>query len=488
MSRVVNVHFITDTEGHLPSLLNSVNKSKVVEINDTYQLNFKKSIANPYFIFGGDLTDRGVGDTKLMEILLDFKRRHPEQVFLLVGNREASKNRFFIELNPKYIRQRLLEGSAPFWLLSAPHQLPIDYVKKHMQDNQVASDDLINIKAYIDSLDISTCQLIYLKWMLEQNLGCPHTFEYHAQELAQKNGCQRKSLSDNDILQSMIMLNSPQGLMGEYLSQTQMVAMVPDSGIIAVHGGFTPENIGRLPYRAIDAPIIANARTWLEQINNWYFDAVGEWMRIDQSSLPLALNPARSKLDTFSERVPSEYRSIVTASMLSPTREFQAVSKTVSDYLNRAGISIVLSGHQPSGDHPAIVRSSDDSVLFINGDVSYANASEKNTHDTRGHAWHSINLEASGDETTCCITASLANGVENYTEIRHKDGLVVDDSLVGKVLPGGELVQCRLSCGNYYRTVSQKGFEVNYRFRHVEKIMQLLENAQSAEQNLSMKN
>src|SRR3990167_6287274 len=197
-----NIHFITDTGGHFLCLQRSVKKSKVLTFDVDHHLHFHKDVLNPYFVFGGDLTDRGVDDTKLAEILLDFKLRHPERVFLLVGNREASKARFYIELNPKHIRQRLVEGSAPFWLLNGPHQLPIDYVKKHMNIKGDAKLDLQTITDFIDSLSIKKCQLIYLKWMLEQNLGCLHTFEYHAQQLAKKRGCDRNTMHDEAVLDS----------------------------------------------------------------------------------------------------------------------------------------------------------------------------------------------------------------------------------------------------------------------------------------------
>ena len=99
----------------------------------------------------------------ITRMLLEFKDRHKDRVILLVGNREASKTRFFVELNPKYIRERLIKGGAPFWLTSNPHQVPIDYVKKHMQSRMQPFDKLSDIEQYVESLNIEECQLIYLK-------------------------------------------------------------------------------------------------------------------------------------------------------------------------------------------------------------------------------------------------------------------------------------------------------------------------------------
>lgn len=474
MRTPANVHFITDTEGHFPFLVKSVQKSRVVTFDLKKRLQFQEDISNPYFVFGGDLTDRGVGDIQLAETLLDFKNRYPERVFLLVGNREASKTRFHVELNPRHIRQRLLNGSAPFWLLNSPHQLPVDYVKKHMNSDTPEEPDAKEIDQYVNDLTTEECQLIYLKWMLEQNLGCPHTFEYHAHQLADKQGCERTDITDGMVLTSIMKQNSPTGLMGQYLAQTQMVALIPDTGIMAIHGGLTPENIGRLPSMKPEESRIDCAHTWINKLNTWYGQAVTEWLSIEQENLPLELQPARTKLDTFSERVPSEYRSVVTASMLNGKRQFQNVPTEVSDYLQKSQISMVLTGHQPSGDHPVILRSEDDGVVFVNGDISYANARANNKHDTRGDAWHCIQIEVGTKVTNLSIHASLFTGKFLQHELKLVGDRVVDDTHIGKVLPGGELVQCRLPDSSYYRTIIQDGFNVTYKFRKEEEIDEIL--------------
>lgn len=476
-----NVHYITDTEGHYPSFESSIKKSSVVQFNQDGQLDFNATVKDPYFIFGGDLTDRGVGDTKLARMLLDFKLRYRDRVILLVGNREASKTRFVVELNPKHIRERLIHGSAPFWLLANPHQLPIDYVKKHMLAQQRAVDCLATIEHYVASLDIEECQLIYLKWMLEQNLGCPATFDFHKQTLACELNCSVAEIADRTVLKSIMQLNSPQGLMGRYIAETQIAAIIPNTGILAVHGGFTPQNIGRLPSMELSEPIIGDLHSWIEQFNHWYKGEVMRWVNLIHDELPLELRPARSTMDTFSIRVPSEYRSIVTASMLDDQRQFVEVPGEVSDYLQRNGIKLVLSGHQPCGDHPALLRSKDDRVVFVNGDTSYANAYANNPHDTRGPASHTLQVHVNEEHLCIKIDASLLTGKTSQNSLDMVNGEVVDNTPIGKLLPGNELVQCLLDESGYFRTLHQKGFMVQYKFRTLEEIESLLQlNAQSS--------
>lgn len=474
-AKAARIHFITDTEGHFPSFYHSIFKSRVVHFNPQGQLDFRREIPNPYFIFGGDLYDRGLSDYKLTEILLDFKNRFPERVFLLVGNREATKTRLFTELNPKYIRQRLLKGSAPFWLLAKPHQLPIDYVKIQMLEQGKSTDNPSEIESYVNSLDIKDCQLIYLKWMLEQNMGCPHTIKYHTEHLAAQSGCAPGEISEKQVLDSLLEITAPTGLIGQYLQRTQMVALVPDTSIVAVHGGFTPDNIGRMPYFLKDEERIADARTWLNRMNDWYKAAVDKWARMTWDDMPLDLNPARSAIDTFSDIVPGYYYSIVTASMLDMKRQFQAVPEIVSDYLHRSKIHTVLTGHQPCGDHPAILRARDDKVVFVNGDISYADVKSQSLHNTRGLARHSIELSADANHTVIRVDACLSTGKRVENEVALQAGRVINDTCVGKLLPDNELVQCRLGSSGFYRTIKQHQFSVSYHIRSEKEIRNLLE-------------
>lgn len=229
--------------------------------------------------------------------------RYPDKVILLAGNREASINRFHIELNPKYIRERLLNGGVPRWLLSRPHKTPCDYVKSHMETNNKTSDKRTDIEAYVNWLSIETCQIIYLKWMLEQSMGCPHTFSYHAQQLANKFKRSIHDISEVAVLESVLEQTSPNGLIGEYLKQTQIGVIIPNTGILVVHGGLTPDNIGRIPTMQPTDPIINDARSWINQFNIWYKLEVLKWAGSQPADLPLQLQPASSPLEGFTIRL-----------------------------------------------------------------------------------------------------------------------------------------------------------------------------------------
>ena len=276
------------------------------------------------------------------------------------------------------------------------------------------------------------------------------------------------------VLKSILEQSSPNGLVRRYIRQTQIAAIIPNTGILAVHGGLTQENMGRLPTMKSGDPIITNVHSWIQQFNDWYRVEVMKWAGLKHDTLPLELKPARSTLDTFSLRVASEYRSIVTASMLDEHRQFTRNTKLVSNYLQQSNINLVLTGHQPCGDHLVLLRSKDDRVVFINGDISYADAKSRNVHDTRGLASHTLQILVNDKCSKINIDAYLATGKRVQNSLDLVEGTVVDDTHIGKVLPGNELVQCILGETGYYRTIHQKGFIVEYKFRTKSEIDLLL--------------
>ena len=238
-----HIYHITDLEGS-PSFFNFINKSNVVSYDPENGLEFNKNCKNPYFIYGGDVTDHGNSDLAITKSLIDFKKHHPENVFLIAGNREITKNRYKIELAPEFIRERLMHTQQPRWLTQ--QTLPLDYVVKDMQahNQKVDSEDKDTIQKYVNSLSIEECQLIYLHWMLEKTMGCSDTFEYRREELAKTA---TTPIRDIDVLNSFLKETAPTGLAGQYLQLAQIAAIIPNTGILTMHGGLNQYNIGRIP-------------------------------------------------------------------------------------------------------------------------------------------------------------------------------------------------------------------------------------------------
>lgn len=462
---------VTDSEGNRSSFYSAINNSDVVKFHPDNGLSFYNTNEIPYFIFGGDATDRGNSDLEIPELLLDFKQRHPDQVFLLVGNRDITKNRFKIELDGRHIRARLLYSQSPRWLPQQP-TFPLDYVNEEIK-NQKYAGSVIN---FVNSLSIEQCQLIYLKWMLEKTMGCPHSFRYRKEELQRTHP--NNIITDAAVLQSFIKETSPDGVNGKYLQQAQVGVIIPNTGVLAVHGGLREDNIGRIPGMNIDDAPIQDARVWIAKFNNWKKNQIKNW--IDYRATDLTV-PAFTDLDECVLPLPGKTKSIITADMLDPDRQFIGVPGAVSRYLRENGIHVVLTGHQPCGDHPAILR--DNGLLFVNGDTGYASFNPKIVDDTRGGATHTLQILANKDGAKIDLQATLPNKTHIRTQLSVQADEITGDQYLGRVSKNHELVQCRLPDGNY-RLAYQNGFNVKYSELPTSKISQLIDLEEENKKNV----
>ena len=431
-------------------------------------LHFKNQ--NSYFIYGGDVTDRGNRDLEITQLLIDFKKRHPENVFLIVGNREIKNNRFKIELDPLLIKERLLHSKPPRWI--STQTVPLDYVLADMATNgkKVKADDIEAIQNYVSSLSTEKCQLLYLRWMLEKTMGCPHTFRYRREEIERLQP--KKTITDEDVLKNFLNETSPDGLMGQYLQHAQVGVIIPDTGVLAVHGGISEFNVGRIPGMSPEEKPISDAALWIQKFNQWYAEQIKQWIALKPKTLT---EPAFTKLDEIVLPIPGQHKSVITADMLNKERQFKEIPPSVGEYLKSNGMQIVLTGHQPCGDYPAVLRDDHQNILFINGDTGYAKIDPKNPDDTRGQASHTLEISATKDVAAIDIDATLSNGTKAITQLTTTSDGIVGDPYIGKILSDGNLVQCRLADGKY-RLAQQKGFQVTYMELSEPELTKMLEN------------
>ncbi|MDR3476471.1 MAG: hypothetical protein P4M14_00385 [Gammaproteobacteria bacterium] len=447
---------VTDTEG-TNFALKAFQKSKILSVNSDNGLQFNKVDGIPHLIYGGDATDRGRHDLAITEMLVDFKKRHPDQVTLLVGNREIKNTRFAVELHPETIRERLLKTASPYWIPNLT--LPLDYVIAEMKrSGKQTTDEMTeaSIQHYVYSLTIEKCQIIYLKWMLEKTMGSPNTFRYRREELSALT--QKSNPSEEEVLHSFIKETQPTGLMGEYLGLAQVGVIVPNTGILAVHGGLTNYNVGRIPNMQDHETPIQDAKQWLTGFNQWYQEQIQKWIHFKPNHLN---QPGQTPLDQCVLPVPGKQKYVITADMLNAQRQFVTIPENVNQYINRNKLSIVLTGHQPCGDHPCIIRNTSNNALFINGDTGYAIES-KNPDDTRGHACHTVEIAVDDKLASHVeINATLPDKTAVKTELCVLSDTIEGDPYIGIVLPDHRLIQCRLPNGDY-RLAEQKGFAVTY--------------------------
>ena len=96
----------------------------------------------------GDICDQGSGDLRVLNELLDLKKRYSNSVHFILGNRDVNKLRILFEINEKNLNTK----PNPYWLKG--------------------------YESRFSSLDVPSSQSKRLKWLFQNTMGCPRTYEH----------------------------------------------------------------------------------------------------------------------------------------------------------------------------------------------------------------------------------------------------------------------------------------------------------------------
>jgi hypothetical protein len=204
----ITVAYATDVEGNFEYWSRYIEISKVLKRLPTGELELAP---DSYFVFGGDVVDRGPGDLRVLTDLVGLKRAYPDRVEFIMGNRDINKMRLPIELH----KSSLCVTPRVYWV--KPDEDSHNYLE------QPAS------------------QADRLKWMLTKTMGSPLAFEYRRDEL-KLLACDS---NDADVVESFVDLMRPDGLMMEYLKCAKIAVILGDT--LFIHGAIHTYNMGWLP-------------------------------------------------------------------------------------------------------------------------------------------------------------------------------------------------------------------------------------------------
>jgi len=239
-----------------------------------------------YFVFGGDAFDKGDDET-VTRLLIAIKDRHPDRVFLLLGNRDLNKLKLSSELCSMEVAStdpRLIPRSFWFPADLFPARTPVTYAdwlyaraKAQLQDERRAVTERANQESHIEAdagverktnglaeaqddvnevapteediqrrIDELNTPVNKLKWMLDHTMGCQGTFELRRKEIAHRRGSPINEVTDEDVFRSFReSVLSPDGFVRNYLIRGQLAAVIDNT--LFVHGGLDFSTLGFVP-------------------------------------------------------------------------------------------------------------------------------------------------------------------------------------------------------------------------------------------------
>jgi hypothetical protein len=139
--------YLTDVEGNYEYFERYVEISKVLKWANAEKTSLELK-DGAHFVFGGDSQDKGTGDIRFVKIMLDLKKKYPDRVFFIIGNRDANKLRLTTELSDEAIQSPKVktDPSFPYW---------------------VAKDKVVTPEMYCKTNNVSDTPVNRLKWLLK---------------------------------------------------------------------------------------------------------------------------------------------------------------------------------------------------------------------------------------------------------------------------------------------------------------------------------
>jgi hypothetical protein len=371
--------YLTDVEGNLDYFHKYVRLSKVIAWVDSKKNRLRFKLDNSMFVFGGDAQDRGIGDIRFINLLLDFKKEYPDRVEFIIGNRDANKIRIYSELSEK-----ITNNSAH---LSKYDKFPYWVNKK----------DRVTLRNYLEQNNYEINIVNRLKYILEYTMGSSGSFEKRRAELAILLNKNASSISDEDIVTSFLNSISPHPVNIKNTNDNYLLKYLQYGKIayifgehIFVHGAINKNNMGYVPS---GGKLIEDVNLWISTLNNWYHKELNEYILNPEYG---GITKKRKGYKIIDYSVPSDNRTVVYSDNLKNGNGNYINSKVIK-YLNKSGIHSIISGHKPHGDCPLVLRSKN--LTAVSADTSYSDKGHisKWGVDNRGNAVCEVLLYKNGD-------------------------------------------------------------------------------------------
>ena len=402
----VVVTYLTDVEGDKAYLDRYVNLSKILtfqQVTPRLTNNDESKSASSFFpydhcmefsnpngmlVYGGDVWDKGGSDLYVIRQLNDLKRRYPDRVHILLGNRDINKLRMLQELGLKSQQEQ-----------SLPHHPGLNFLRGTGRigdpEFQAPPDTAVE----------------RLKWILSQSMGSPNAFDLRKSELEWEQtellGSSSKQVTDEDVVVSYQTSCHPNGELGQYLSGANLAVRLGQ--VLFVHGSlpltkdilherdshFWDDLTCYMPWlRDDDAKTNHGVKTiddWLDALNGFCHTQVQQWKegiaQIEDGAQTTTqkenaiwsvqggyhYGPSGSGLIQYGMGMTPDFKSNPTVVYSSwttngmprrffPNADEQRFAQATKEFFEKAQLRLIVAGHQPQGDMPSPIRINTTSV------------------------------------------------------------------------------------------------------------------------------
>ncbi len=290
-----------------------------------------------WFVFGGDVPDRFLGERQVLRELLRLKEEAPERVVLIAGNRDVNKLRLPLELSDAAMKHE-------------PYRWGDDFQRWRKQK------------------ECGDSKAARLRWMLERTMGSPDAFELRRAEVARESGTGTAAVTDEEVVESYLADARPGGLFHRYLKASCLMFRLGRT--LFVHAGMPQASLGHTPG---DHERKTHIDDWLERLNQWYLDQLTEWESQYLNWDGMSPRPGEA-LMMYAEKwgqTGMNPFSVLYGRSVDDEGKVDLPPRVVVDWLKASGIQRLVVGHTPSGQIPVLQRLADGSFEMLVLDTSY---------------------------------------------------------------------------------------------------------------------
>lgn len=398
------IEFITDVEGNWDYFLMFVDRSEILfwkedEERGAWGPGELRLRQNSVLVFGGDAPDKGPGDIRFVKTLLSLKHRYPSRVEIILGNRDINKLRFCSELEDDVDPRK---------------------TKIYWDENAKPYDKFIQGSMHTIGQELQDGPLAAMHWMLNCNMGCQvTTYKTRKTELALLNG----RVTDTDVLESFRDCANPKAedpWMLDLLRVGKLASIIRDA--LFVHADIPRSALGYVPQ--VKEEKLDSCQEWVDALNSWKNSEIAAYIaqpswctreRLPHEDVKWScsdtwrIRGGAGLIDYGAPGAPGHGGMTVTYGNPFKNGNCTLVDPEVEDILIKWGIKRVLSGHQPHGQSPTVVRHPRSGLLRITGDTSFSHmASQKlfNKANNRGNVisvvtLHGDTVRIHGDMLDC---------------------------------------------------------------------------------------
>ena len=297
-------------------------------------------------VFMGDAVDKGPGGIKIVRLLNQLKKAQPDQVSLILGNRDINKMLVYTLL-------KKTQGMGPSEILRLPY---IRYLKEtgmHLEES-------LSLNALTSILEPFDSEELRLKVILK-GMNAENAFEFMREEL--KELLNTPLVDDSMVYREFIRSMEKGGEFLEFLKLGQVMHVIGDS--VFVHGGISNENFGKVPGVATR---YSDTREWITAMNEWANSEISNWSE--------DFRRGKALLDYHAPRISgkSSKESVFYHRYSDSSGNPKLPSSGLLKKFENSKIKRAVSAHTPVGEVATIIKSHKFEIIM--SDVSSAYSDE----------------------------------------------------------------------------------------------------------------